>query len=514
MTARTDLLAQAKAQKVETSEASSSTKGNSRKPPAKKRKTAAKGPPTTALTTLSKTDTPATEPQFKGKRRNAKLAHITEMPLDILFEIFGFLHPLDLLYLARANKVLRGVVMSRQALGVWKKLPAYKKLATLTDKEWIKIKDDVLSVFAYRKQRSDYEGLRRQYSTSVQVLHQWLLKIYAQSASRPLLFPTSADVAKSEPFRTLIQDAADTTFPLVEEQLQTLQDNVTDIITTWNNSAMQLLVDLLPAPPKRSKLTGEERLSLATTFFKCHWCTEPISYPRILMHSCVRNRRIQVNGTEGESTEVDSEKEGDEENKCEADDQQTPRVFIDSSPEAMWKSMSEWYGSQWNEGGEQITFDDEASQVARNILLACNYPPETTPTTTVDNDVIRMECTRCYKTSKKPQRLIMNWKQAISHDLKKHFTDGPSPSGWKLVVDEHDLATVREKEATQEAKGRYICKRCATLQQEYNCRAHTIFKHEISRDTLPAKQREFIETYYTPDIDQIIQHSLPLPVKL
>jgi hypothetical protein len=28
-------------------------------------------------------------------------------------------------------------------------------------------------------------------------------------------------------------------------------------------------------------------LELATTFFKCYWCTEPISYPRILMHGCL-----------------------------------------------------------------------------------------------------------------------------------------------------------------------------------------------------------------------------------
>ncbi|KAF9468003.1 hypothetical protein BDZ94DRAFT_1133081, partial [Collybia nuda] len=41
------------------------------------------------------------------------------MPLDILFEIFGHLHPLDVLHLARTSRGLRTILMSRSSLSVW-----------------------------------------------------------------------------------------------------------------------------------------------------------------------------------------------------------------------------------------------------------------------------------------------------------------------------------------------------------------------------------------------------------
>ncbi|KII86827.1 hypothetical protein PLICRDRAFT_43495 [Plicaturopsis crispa FD-325 SS-3] len=42
------------------------------------------------------------------------------MPLDILLEVFGHLHPLDLLHLARCTKSLRAILMHRSARAIWK----------------------------------------------------------------------------------------------------------------------------------------------------------------------------------------------------------------------------------------------------------------------------------------------------------------------------------------------------------------------------------------------------------
>ncbi|KAI9057952.1 hypothetical protein FKP32DRAFT_1597907 [Trametes sanguinea] len=42
------------------------------------------------------------------------------MPLDILFEIFGHLHPHDLLRLARTTKALRNILMRRSAITIWR----------------------------------------------------------------------------------------------------------------------------------------------------------------------------------------------------------------------------------------------------------------------------------------------------------------------------------------------------------------------------------------------------------
>ncbi|KAJ7689443.1 hypothetical protein B0H17DRAFT_937418, partial [Mycena rosella] len=43
------------------------------------------------------------------------LGSLKEFPLDVLFEIFGHLNPMDLLNLARPTKEIRGILMVRSA---------------------------------------------------------------------------------------------------------------------------------------------------------------------------------------------------------------------------------------------------------------------------------------------------------------------------------------------------------------------------------------------------------------
>ncbi|TRM61386.1 hypothetical protein BD626DRAFT_599450, partial [Schizophyllum amplum] len=53
-------------------------------------------------------------------RRRGTLAALTSMPLDILYEIFTHMHPLDLLHTARTTKMLRSVLMSASLAWIWK----------------------------------------------------------------------------------------------------------------------------------------------------------------------------------------------------------------------------------------------------------------------------------------------------------------------------------------------------------------------------------------------------------
>ncbi|KAG1742751.1 uncharacterized protein EDB91DRAFT_296179 [Suillus paluster] len=56
----------------------------------------------------------------KWQPRPGKLAALMNLPLDVLFEIFGHLNPLDLLRLARTTKQFRRVLMHRSSMSVWK----------------------------------------------------------------------------------------------------------------------------------------------------------------------------------------------------------------------------------------------------------------------------------------------------------------------------------------------------------------------------------------------------------
>ncbi|KAJ8519714.1 hypothetical protein ONZ45_g3364 [Pleurotus djamor] len=60
------------------------------------------------------------KPVFLRARVKGKLSNLPQMPLDILFEIFGYLDPLDVLRLARTTKAFRSVLMTRSATSLWK----------------------------------------------------------------------------------------------------------------------------------------------------------------------------------------------------------------------------------------------------------------------------------------------------------------------------------------------------------------------------------------------------------
>ncbi|KAI0822848.1 hypothetical protein BC628DRAFT_1326507 [Trametes gibbosa] len=54
------------------------------------------------------------------KSRRRILSKLVDMPLDILYEIFGLLHPLDLLNLSRTTKALRNILMQHSAISIWR----------------------------------------------------------------------------------------------------------------------------------------------------------------------------------------------------------------------------------------------------------------------------------------------------------------------------------------------------------------------------------------------------------
>ncbi|KAF8061649.1 hypothetical protein FPV67DRAFT_1673269 [Lyophyllum atratum] len=67
----------------------------------------------------SKPDAEGSKPK-KTRGKQGRLEQITEMPLDILFEIFAHLTPYDLLNLSRTSKPLRNILMHRSSTYVWK----------------------------------------------------------------------------------------------------------------------------------------------------------------------------------------------------------------------------------------------------------------------------------------------------------------------------------------------------------------------------------------------------------
>ncbi|KAG6873373.1 hypothetical protein C0995_016482 [Termitomyces sp. Mi166 len=60
------------------------------------------------------------KPRRVVRGRRGKLEQISQLSLDVLFEIFSQLDPIDILNLSRTSKTLRNILMRRSSLYVWK----------------------------------------------------------------------------------------------------------------------------------------------------------------------------------------------------------------------------------------------------------------------------------------------------------------------------------------------------------------------------------------------------------
>jgi len=85
--------------------------------PRKRQKT-----PNDSVEIVKKDDRDAVEKmkQSRVKGKRGYLLFVTEMPLDILLEVFSNLEPIDLLHLSRASQSLRKILTSTNTAYIWK----------------------------------------------------------------------------------------------------------------------------------------------------------------------------------------------------------------------------------------------------------------------------------------------------------------------------------------------------------------------------------------------------------
>lgn len=71
------------------------------------------------------TDKPREDDFRKIKGRRGKLKLMTEMPVDVLLEIFSHVQPIDLVHLSRATKALRVIITGTNGKFLWKQVDPY-----------------------------------------------------------------------------------------------------------------------------------------------------------------------------------------------------------------------------------------------------------------------------------------------------------------------------------------------------------------------------------------------------
>lgn len=260
--------------------------------------------------------------------------------------------------------------------------------------DWERIKPRLIRVLEYKRREEIEEKVVDKF-----IARFWQLSRIA-SRSYPKVFPPIAHLVRTPPFIDLIKNTV-ISEQITDRELEGLTPHIADITASWRESADQCLLDLLPQLRSRKgkgKQISTRSLELATSFFKCYWCTEPISYPRILMHECLRVR--------SETEDADEEDTDEEDEKIEE--------FSQNIVDSVWAQMPFWFGTGWNEGNDEITFDDEASGFARVIVKACGQNPDKVTFDQMNEIDARVECLRCSNSGgRNRKRLVMNWTTAV-----------------------------------------------------------------------------------------------------
>lgn len=211
------------------------------------------------------------------------------------------------------------------------------------------------------------------------------------------VLPQVLDVALTEPFKSFIFNDSDMepTYITDDDELISIMERFTE---EWNESRNQFLLSLIPLPPPPPASTREESgkidvkgkgkatstsatLDLATSFFKCHNCTETLHYPRVLAHQCQRPPATSVNKR-------------------------------DTDPEGLSMLLAGLYSRPWLCNCHGLTFDQEASDAARLIVQECGENPEEATAERMDEIDCRLECVRCSEIKK--GRCVMKWRMAVS----------------------------------------------------------------------------------------------------
>ena len=235
-----------------------------------------------------------------------------------------------------------------------------------------------------------------------------------------LVVPSEYYVASHEPILSCLQSKVPRS--ATREEFETFRPQLLEIVDTWRKEADEYLIYLSSSAKRKGRSDkGKEKatinpLELAATLFKCHWCTEPITYPRILAHRCLLRLATDdegqdnkgINGQEDEACDIDDEYGADVEPGAPRESRRPEEIM-----DAAWTSLLETHSTGMKAGNIYVTFDEEAHSVARSIIQICGEDPGTVTQAKMHEKNARLECLRCSR-GKSRTRLVMNWTMAVS----------------------------------------------------------------------------------------------------
>lgn len=203
-----------------------------------------------------------------------------------------------------------------------------------------------------------------------------------------------------EPLQSIIFQTPIDTY-LAIQRLDGVQNQLFRLALVWQKQCADFLLNLVPAVVRGSSPSFDPSrvLELAIVFFRCKWCHDSISYPRILAHSCLRERHSRPSPLLLQSMVHYSENQRSAE----------PSACVANTNEQCW-----------NHDKKQVIFAQDTCDIAKSVILALGDDPNTATAYMLNSQSQRVECLSC---ADDPTCSTMNWSGAVSglHSMVIHI---------------------------------------------------------------------------------------------
>ncbi|KAF8643791.1 hypothetical protein AX16_008810 [Volvariella volvacea WC 439] len=320
-------------------------------------------------------------------------------------------------------------------------LACVSKPERLTDRTWEYIGPELIT-FLKESRRNRLKELRTKVISQRCKLLADIVKDFKSSVPRNSVIPTLADFASEERTHQLIFKKA-LSATLTDAELKATRERLPEFVQTWRSACDAILLGIVPTA----------RLDLATTFFSCSCCTDPISYPRILVHACLTRGKEQQNCVDQELV-----------------------MMTEAQP--------------WRVGAEGVRFHERAWRQAAGILTALGMDPDTTTPEQMDELDPRVECALC---SSPGRRVVMRWRAAVLHAVSTHCHVDIGSKNWRVVDNERVRRLVKrqEEEDMLRRKGPDLgCMDCGDLFPRKDVKIHMAYRHH--------NQKARTDQFFTP----------------
>ncbi|KAJ7603754.1 hypothetical protein DFH06DRAFT_1392645, partial [Mycena polygramma] len=243
-----------------------------------------------------------------------------------------------------------------------------KQPKELTERIWKNIETPLVEFLTTLKQ----QRLQAAHVRIIKERRQLAAQVYSkfqETFPADTVFPAKVDMIRTEPFRKVIEDTSiHPEEKVTAESFDAAISQVQEFSASWKKSKDQELIEIM-----KTNLPDavEADLYLASTFFACsRMHSEPIGYPRILVHSSATYFQYYLWGKDVEH--------------------------------ALEQALNE---VAWNNDA-QIKLHERAFRTVRSVVEACGLDPDVTTATEMDEINPVVECLNC---SDVRGRLVMRW---------------------------------------------------------------------------------------------------------